>query len=160
MTRTETKSRQKIAAENMTDVQRLMRALQSGRLKSELRTAQEAIHAARALAVQIGSTLNSPGFAKHFKNPKYAEHYHVAVAYMTPDLSMLFTEPYTPGKELELQQRLSGPGTCCIPVGLVFGIRDTEGPGWYSGARPFLETPLVIMALKQRLEDQNTIGIH
>ena len=148
--RTETKSRQKLAAEKMTPMQRLARALQSGQLKSELRTMSEAIHMARALAMQIGNTLKTPEYSENFKNPSYAEHYHVAIAYMTPDLSMLFTWPYEPGKEAEIQERLTGTGKCCIPVGLVFGIRDPkQGGGWLSGARPFLNTPLVIMALKQ-----------
>jgi len=157
---TGTKSRQKLAAEKMTPVQRLARALQSGQLKSELRTMPEAIHMAHALAMQIGNALKMPEYANEFKKPTYAEHYHVAIAYMTPDLSMLSTWPYEPGKEAEIQQQLSGPGKCCIPVGLFFGIRDPkQGAGWLSGARPFLNTPLVIMALKQRLEE-NTIGIN
>ena len=155
------KSRQKLAAENMTDAQKLARALQSGRLKSELRTVSEAIHAARALTIQIGTTLHSPGFSKHFKNAKYGENYHVSIAWMTPDLSMLMTEPYTPGKDAEIQQKLSGPGSCCIPVGLIFGILDPQHDNsWLAGARPFLVTDLVVMALKQRLEDQSSIGIN
>jgi len=162
MTRTqehETKqSRQKIAAGNMSPVQKICRALQSGPVKSELRTLSEAIHSARALAMQIESMMKSPMYAEHFKNPTYAKDFHVAIAYMTPDLSMLFTWPYEPGKEADIQDRLSGQGKCCIPVGLVFGVHDPKG-GWWSGARPFLTTPLVIMALKQRVEE-NTIGIN
>ncbi|HZR58465.1 MAG TPA: hypothetical protein VFA74_16450 [Terriglobales bacterium] len=151
----EEKSRQKLAAEKMTPVQNLVRSLQSGQLKSELRTVQESIHAARALAMQIESVSTNYGLSK-----KYAEDFHVSIAYMTPDLSTLYTWPYEPGKEAEIQQRLSGPGTCCIPVGLVFGVRDRkQGGGWLSGARPFLNTPLVRLALQQRLEE-NTIGIH
>jgi hypothetical protein len=158
MTRTEeheSKSRQKVAAEKMTPIQNLVRALQSGRLKSELRTVQEAIHAAHALAMQIESVSENYGLSK-----TYGADFHVAIAYMTPDLSSLSTWPYEPGKEADIQKRLSASGTCCIPVGLVFGIRDRkQGGGWLSGARPFLETPLVRMALQQRLE-RNTIGIN
>ncbi len=47
------KSRQKLAAESMSKVQNLHRALQSVLLKSELRTVSEAIHAARGLYQQI-----------------------------------------------------------------------------------------------------------
>jgi len=145
-------SRQKIAADKMTGAEKLARALQSGLMKGDLRTLQEAIHMARALAMQIPIT------AKNYKglklSDKYGEDFHVAIAYFTPDLSAIFTHPYEPGKEAEIQEQLSGPGKCCIPIGLIFGIRDHErGARWWSGARPFLNTPLVIMALKQRVEE-------
>jgi hypothetical protein len=141
------KSRQKLAADGMSKVQRLHRALQSGPLKSELRTVSESIHAARGLFKQIEQTgMERKDFAVH-------------IAYMTPDLSALFTRSYVPGEEAKIQAELSGPGTCCIPVGLTFGLRDMERGNWVVGARPFLRTPLVTMAfagwLKQTF-DENT----
>src|SRR5215831_18513520 len=109
----EGKSRQKLAADNMTRVQKIVRALQSGRVKSELRTAQEAIHAARALAMQIGAE----GFTLN-------ENFFVHIAYLTPDLSMLFTRRYVKDAEQEIYAELAGPGSCCIMAGLLFGIKD------------------------------------
>ncbi|MFL6305450.1 MAG: hypothetical protein ACJ72H_18120, partial [Candidatus Sulfotelmatobacter sp.] len=108
-----------------------MRSLQSGQLKSELRTMQEAIHLARSAAMQIGNALKASPFTDDadyaaFKKAAYGEHYNVAIAYMTPDLSMLFTRRYEPGKEAVIQGELSSPGQCCIPVGLLFGIRDPK----------------------------------
>jgi hypothetical protein len=140
-TQTEPKSRQKLAAENMSKVQRLHRALQSGPLKSELRTVSESIHAARGLFKQIESAgLEHKDFAVH-------------IAYMTPDLSALFTRPYVPGEEAAIQAELSGQGTCCIMVGLTFGLRDLERENWIVGARPFLRTPLVMMAFAQWMQE-------
>src|SRR5580704_15760288 len=133
----EVKSRQKIAAENMSRVQRLHRALQSGPLKSELRTVSESLHAARGLYRQIEAADMEP---KDFK---------VHIAYMTPDLSALFTQPFEPGQEAAIQAELSGPGRCCIMVGLVFGLRDADRKNWVVGARPFLDTTLVTIAFKQ-----------
>lgn len=131
------KSRQKLAAESMSKVQNLHRALQSGLLKSELRTVSEAIHAARGLYQQITAAGLS---AKDFK---------VHVAYMGPDLSALYTQPFEPGKEATIQAELSGQGRCCIMVGLTFGLRDWERGNWIVGVRPFLRTPLVDMAFDQ-----------
>ena len=83
--------------------------------------------------------------------------FYVHIAYMTPDLSFLHTHKFERGLEATIQENLSGPGKCCIVVGLIFGIRDPEhGGNWLFGARPFLNTPLVIMALKQRLEETTT----
>lgn len=139
-------SRQKLAAENMTRVQKIHRALQSGRLKSELRTVQEAVHAARALTMQIEA-----------EGLKLNEDFFVHIAYLTPDLSMLFTRRYIPGQESTIHSELAGPGSCCIMAGLVFGIRDNErGGDFLIGARPFLETPLVLTALRQRMEEKTT----
>ena len=122
-TQTELRSRQKIAADNMTPVAKFVRALQSGQLKSELRTVQEVIHAASALYKQIEA-----GALRKTSRSQ--------TAYLTPDLSMLFTRKYVPGKESEIQAELSGQ--CCIWAGLVFGIRDPgHGGDWLMGARPF-----------------------
>ena len=140
MVRTQAKeiqpSRQQVAADKMTKVQRLHRALQSGPLKSELRTAFESIHAARALYEQI----ERAGIA--------ADDYNVHVAYVTPDLSALFTVPFMPGQEAAIQAELSGPGRCAIIVGLTFSLRDWDAGNWSVGVRPFLKTPLVEMAFE------------
>src|ERR1035437_2626907 len=129
MTRTQRqqRSRQKIAADNMTPVMKLARALQSGQLKSELRTTQEAIHAATALTKQIEAAELGLTYEKDFL---------VHIAYLTPDLSMLFTAKFEPGKQAAIQAKLSGQ--CCYMAGLVFGIRDKDhGGDWAFGARPF-----------------------
>jgi hypothetical protein len=90
----------------------------------------------------------------------HAKDFSVVIAYMTPDLSMLFTRRYEHGKESEIQADLSGPGKCCIMAGLIFGIRDHDhGGDWLIGGKPFLHTPLVISALKQRMESE-VIGIN
>lgn len=161
MTRTqerEPKSRQRIASEKMTSVQQICRAVQSGPVKSELRTVQESIHAARALAMQIESMMTDPKYITRdlAEHHVYGTDYHVAIAYMTPDLSTLFTWPYEPGKESEIHARLSGVGSCSIVVGLVFGMRDPErGGAEYYGGKVFLDTPLVRMALAQRMKENS-----
>ena len=143
----EEKSRQKLAAENMTAAQKIHRALQSGPIKTELRTVQESIHIARALSAKARVEMDVKGLS-HEKD------FSVHIAYMTPDLSFLSTRRYEAGKEAAIYSDLAGPGKCCIVVGLVFGIRDREhGGDWLLGARPFLNTPLVLMALKQRIEE-------
>ncbi len=143
----ESKSRQRLAAERMTEVQRLHQSLTSGRpAKSELRTVSEAIHAARGLYKQI----EVGGVA--------SKDFWVHIAYMTPDLSSLFTQPFTPGQEAAIQAELSGPEMCCIVVGLVFGLRDWERKNWVLGARPFLSTPLVHTAFEQWLQEMYAIN--
>jgi hypothetical protein len=135
------KSPQKLAEESMSKVQKLNRAMQSGRLKMELRTVPEAIHSARALYKQIESAgLQHKDFSVH-------------IAYMTPDLSALFTHQYVLGEEAKIQAELSGPGMCCILVGLGFAMRDWDRKNWVVGVRPFLDTPLVHMAFNQWLEE-------
>jgi hypothetical protein len=141
----EPKSRQKLAAENMTRVQKLTRVLQCGQLKSELRTVQEAIHMARGLYTQIESEGLKP------QNDEFAVH----IAYMTPDLSMLFTRRFKPGKDEAAQIQADLASKCCIMVGLIFGMKDPDHDNeWLIGARPFLNTPLVVMALQQRVESE------
>jgi hypothetical protein len=142
-------SSQQIAADKMTPVQKISRALQSGPVKSELRTVQEAIHLARALSSQAKSMMDGTKGADHAKD------FGVHIAYMTPDLSVLHTLKYEAGQEAAIQAELSGgSGKCCIMVGLVFGMRDhSKGGMWYFGGRPFLNTELVRMALAQRMQE-------
>src|ERR1700733_13428814 len=92
MVKTESKkSYQKATAEAMSKVQMLHRRLSSGPLKSELRTVSESIHAARALYAQIeGAGIPAKDSPVH-------------VAYMTPDLSALYTAQFTPGQEAKIQ---------------------------------------------------------
>src|SRR4051812_13178806 len=96
------KRREKLAAGKVTPAQNRMRSWPSRQLKSELRTMQEAIHLARSAAMQIGNALKASPFTDDAdyaasKKAAYGEHYNVAIAYMTPDLSMLFTRRYEPG---------------------------------------------------------------
>jgi hypothetical protein len=139
MVRTESKkSYQKETAESMSKVQMLHRRLASGPLKSELRTVSESIHAARALYIQIEiAGISAKDFSVH-------------IAYMTPDLSALYTSRFAPGQEGKIQAELSSQ--CCIVVGLTFGLRDWERENWILGSRPFLRTPLVEMAFAQWMQ--------
>jgi hypothetical protein len=131
MVKTQKKSRQRIAAERMTKVKMLQQRLSSGAVKSDLRSVSEGIHAARALYKQI-EVSGMP-----------AKDFWVHIAYLTPDLSVLSTQPFEPGKEAAIQAELSGQGMFCIVVGLVFGLRDWENKHWTLGSRIFLRTPLV-----------------
>lgn len=107
---------------------------------------------ARALVEQMKQMGSEYGLCK-----EYGKDYAVAVAYLTPDLSVLNTWPFHVGKEAEMQSALSGPGRCVIPVGLVFDVQAKDGKVT-RGARPFLNTPLVRMALEQRLASDE-VGI-
>jgi hypothetical protein len=134
-------SPQKTRAENMTKVQKISRALRSGAIKSELRTAQDAIWMAKALDQQI----KAAGLGDNDR--------HVYIAYMTPDLAVLSTLPFVEGREQEILKLLTGPGTCSIMVGLVYAMRDDEhGGDWLFAHKPFLATPNVVAALDQRAE--------
>jgi hypothetical protein len=135
----EVKSRQRLANANMSKVQQLSRALQSGQLKRELRTIPESIHGARALYRQI----ELEGIA-----PK---DFHVRIAFLTPDLSTLSTHAFKPGLEDAAQTELSAQ--CGIMVGLVFAIRDLAKENWSVGYRVFLSTPLIIQAFENYLSD-------
>lgn len=152
MVRAQEKSRQRLASEKMSPVQKLCQRLSSGAIRSELRTVQETMHMARALVEQMGQLGKEYGLCK-----TYGKDYSVAVAFLTPDLSVLNTWPFNLGKEAEMQTALSGPGRCTIPVGLVYEVMDPDG-GRMMGARVFLNTPLVVMALKQRITNE-TVGI-
>jgi hypothetical protein len=139
-------SPQKMRAAGMSKVQNLHRALQSGRLKMELRTVPEAIHAARSLYTRIIS------------EGVDTKDCHVRIAYLTPDLSSLSTRSYTPGEESKIQAELSAQGMCCIMVGTTFALRDWEKKNWVVGCRPFLDTPLVEGAFKNWLEEMAAIN--
>ncbi len=131
-------SPQKLRAEGMSKVQNLNRALQSGRLKMDLRTVSEAIHAARGIHSQI----KDAGIE--------AKDFHVKIAYLTPDLSSLFTHSYIPGEDKAIHETLSQQ--CCIMVGTCFAIRDWEKKNWVVGKRPFLATQLVDRAFDQWMD--------
>lgn len=126
----------------MTQVEKISRALRSGQIKSELRTAQDAIWMAKALDQQM----KSAGVDQKDRR--------VYVAYMTPDLSILSTLPFREGQEQAVLKTLTAPGSCCIMAGLIFAMRDKEhGGDWLFAHKPFLYTPLVATALKQRIDD-------
>jgi hypothetical protein len=125
------KSRQRIAAEGMSKVQKLHRAIQSGQLKPELRTASEAVLAARMVQTQIEKSGIYDG----------SEDFHVRIAYLTPDLAALGTLPFTPGKEAEISASLSEH--CTYMVGIVFALWDDEHKNWIVGARQFVSTERV-----------------
>jgi hypothetical protein len=127
----EKKSRQRVAMENMSAAQQLHRRIQSGQLKPELRTAAEAILAARMIYTQIEKSGVYEG----------SEDFHVRIAYLTPDLASLGTLPFTPGKEEGLQGLLLEQ--CTYMVGVVFALWDDEKKNWIVGARQFISTPLV-----------------
>ncbi|HEY6769385.1 MAG TPA: hypothetical protein VI386_31970 [Candidatus Sulfotelmatobacter sp.] len=148
----EIKSRQKATAENMTQAQRVQHQLHSGPVKSELRTVQEAIQIASAFNRQAKEAM------KDRKKLEHARDFSLVLAYLTPDLSALFTAKFVPGEETKLYKELSSG--CCIMAGLIFGIRDPEHKNdWLLGVKPFLTTPLVLSALKQRI-DSEVIGIN
>jgi hypothetical protein len=130
-----------LRADGMTRVQKISRALRSGAIKSELRTAREAIWMAKGLDQQI----QAAGVD--------AKDRHVYIAYMTPDLSVLSTLPFIEGNEPSILKTLTAPGACCIMVGLVYAMRDREREGqWLFAPKPFLATPNVVAALNQRAE--------
>jgi hypothetical protein len=137
-------SRQKATAEKMSRAAKVQMRFSSGPRMNELRTVQEAILLANSLDRQLKDAMRSEGLKP--------EDSSVIIAYMTPDLSMLFTEPYVSGKEREIQAKLAEQ--CCIMVGLIFGVRDREEKDpdtWILGAKPFLSTKLVLTALSERL---------
>jgi hypothetical protein len=151
-TDSEVKSRQKATAESMTEAQRVEHQLQSGRVKSELRTVPETIQIASAFYRQAREAM------KARKGLDTENGFALVIAYLTPDLSTLFTRKYVPGEEGHIYRELSTE--CCTPVGLIFGIRDPQHDNqWLIGAKPFLTTPLVLEALKQRIQS-DVIGIH
>ena len=151
-TREEKKSRQRIASEKMTDAQRVQHKLRSGPIKSELRTVPETLLLTKAFFLQAKEAIEA------YPSLNAENGFALVIAYLTPDLSAIFTKSYKPGKETEIAQELSS--MCCIPAGLIFGIRDPEHNGdWLIGDKPFLATPLVISALRQRIES-DVIGIN
>ena len=155
------KSRQRTAAEKMTDAQRVQQRIASGAFKSELRTATEAIWMAKALDQQLRDAMK---LAKLEPDEDCIVH----IAYMTPDLSTLSTVRFTEGKEREIHAELTGPGKCSIMAGLIFGVRERDAKKleafkqkpanssvWLLSSKPFLSTDLVHAALKQRIEEES-----
>jgi hypothetical protein len=137
--------------EKMSAAAKVQRRFSAGRPMNELRTIQESIWMAKSLDQQLRDAMKNEGLKP--------EDSSVLLCYLTPDLSMLFTEPYVDGQEHSLHAKLAG--RCCIMVGLIFGVRErdprvlkTRGNDnlWILGAKPFLTTKLVLTALKQRLD--------
>lgn len=136
------KSRQRVAAENMTEAQKLQQQLASGPIRSELRNAREAVQIAGAFYRQATEAMKSKGL-----DPEKGFFLHIS--YLSPDLTVLSTRMYEPGKESQLYEALSVGGA--IMAGLIFGIVDTETKTLRVSAKPFVDTPLVREALKQRV---------
>jgi hypothetical protein len=151
--RTEEISRQRKAADNMTEAKKLHQKLGSGAIKSELRTVPETIHLASTFYRQAQQAIK-----QEYKKLDSENGFALVIAYLTPDLSNLFTRKYMPGEEGHIYRELSTE--CCIMVGLIFGVRDPEhNNDWLIGGKPFLNTPLVIDAMKQRISS-DVIGIN
>lgn len=147
----ELKSRQKATAEKMTRAQRVHHQLLSGPVKSELRTVPETIQLAAAFNRQARKGLEDLGL-----DPDNG--FALVIAYLTPDLSTIFTCRFVAGKEAEVHKALTAE--CCIMAGLIFGMQDPEHNGdWLYGAKPFLTTPLVLSALKERIQS-DIVGIN
>ena|ERR1700677_1351481 len=149
-------NRQKRAFDKMTKAQKIRRAVLSGPVKSELRNAREAIWAAKALDQHLRDNDLPP------------EDISVQLAYMTPDLTILSTLRFKPGKEEEIYAELTGPGKCAVMVGLIFGIRERDPEVlkkfenqdvWVLGAKRFLDTELVRAALEQRIAEGNSLQV-
>jgi hypothetical protein len=138
----ESKSRQKLAAENMSEAQRVHHQLRSGPIRSELRNAREAIQIAGAFYRQAAEQMKARKL-----DPKDL---FVHISYLSPDLTVLSTLAFEPGKESQLYEKLSTG--CSIMAGLIYAIRDAERGSILVGAKPFVDTPLVREALKQRVE--------
>lgn len=143
------KSRQKLTAENMSEAQRVHHQLRSGAVRSELRNAREAVQIAGAFYHQAAELMN----ARKLDTKDLFVH----ISYLSPDLTVLSTMAFEPGKESQLYEKLSAG--CSIMAGLIFAIRDKERESILVGAKPFVDTPLVREALKQRVEASG-IGVN
>ena len=149
--RTETrqpKSRQAAAAAGMTKAQRVCQRLGSGAPRYELKTVSEAIQLAGAFYRQIREAMTIDGLQTDFG---------LQIAYMTLDFSVLFTRRYTPGNEQKLYEELSQEKGGVLMVGLIFGMKDPDDPKgrWLVGSKRFLDTPLVRMAIQQRVDSED-----
>jgi hypothetical protein len=144
------KSRQKIAAENMSKEQRVHRQLQSGPLKRELRNAKETVWTAAGFYRQAREAMTAQGLT--FGEDTFA----MVVCYLSPDLTTLWTLKYIPGEEQKLNEELNQ--SCGVIIGLMFGVLE-PGHGWLMGVRPFLDTPLVLEAFKARLSS-DVLGVN
>lgn len=129
----------------MTKAARIMQKLASGQPRSELRTAREAVMTAAAFDRKFREAMEADKLKP--------EDSRVVICYLDNSLTMLFTEPYFPGKEDQLTDKLSK--TCGVMAGLLFMIIDRENKGEIViSAKAFLHTKLVLEALKQRLEEE------
>jgi len=134
----------------MTTAARVAKNFAGGRPTNELRTVQESIWMAKAFDRQLRDSMKANGLEP--------DDSRVLICYLTPDLSMLFTEPFFEGKESEIQAKLASQ--CCIMVGLIYVIRERDPKMLKErgtddltlmGAKPFLNTKLVNAALDERI---------
>src|SRR5579864_5236828 len=101
---------------NMTTAARVAKNFAGGRPTNELRTAQEAIWMAKAFDRQLRDSMRANGL-----DPNDCR---VLICYLTPDLSMLWTEPFYEWKESEIQAKLTSQ--CCIMAGLIYVIVERD----------------------------------
>lgn len=135
----------------MTTAARVAQRFAGGRPSNELRTVQEAIWMAKAMDRQLRESMKANGL-----DPDDSR---ILICYLTPDLSMLFTEPFVEGQEQALHSKLASQ--CCIMAGLIYVIverdpkvlkeRGTDDVT-IMGAKPFLNTKLVLTALRERID--------
>lgn len=120
----------------MNQVQELHRRIQSGKLKTELRTASEAVLAARMVYQQIA------GAGIYVMTPEQ-EGFHVHIAFLTPDLASLGIVEFVRGKEADIQAELARDGR--IMAGVIFSLWDDaeEHKNWIIGTRQFISTERV-----------------
>jgi hypothetical protein len=144
--------------QSMTTAERVQRRFSAGRPMNELKTAQEALWMAQGLKQQLRDALKEEGL-----NPEDCE---VHIAALTPDLGMLLTYRFTEGdaeKMRELHAKMTG--VCSIMVGLIFAVRDHDpkrikefgGAAMIMGAKPFLNTKVVVDALSHRLHTEENL---
>jgi hypothetical protein len=133
------KSRQRLAAENMTPAQKIRRDLTGGRPPAgELKTPTGAVTAARILHRELETRMSAEGL-----KPKTGD-WCVSIGYVSADLSVLgFSPLFAPGEEAELMKYLSGH----VMLGLIFGMVDKEAKESkdeidriVTGTRPFFVT--------------------
>jgi len=139
-------SRQKIAAENMSAVQKIHRALRSGPPSNELRTAAESVTSARVLFREIQNSMLAKGL-----QPEQGD-WAVHVAYVSTDLSLTFTQQYVPGSEPDLLKHLTDQPV--ILIGLIFAMRDKDAQGaLVVGVKPFLDTKQTSAWLREKADE-------
>jgi len=123
----------KRAADELTEVQRIQRALTNGRPPAgELKTPNAAISAAKILYKELEARMKFAGL-----EPKQGD-WGVSIGWVSTDLSLMGYSPlYSPGGEDDILKAIEGH----IPIGLVFAMRDKEAADPKSrtavGARPF-----------------------
>ena len=97
---------------------------------SEMKSPMAAIGAARILSGGLKRKMTEEGL-----NPAAVKH-GVAIAFIEPDLSALSYELFREESQDAILKTLHGR----VPIGLLFGIQDSDKPEVHIGTRPFLNT--------------------